>query len=256
MTHRLRPTLAALLVLLAACGESSEEKANREALASLVQRYQGLAREYAEWAEMEKDRSAPITWSDAIAGYERMIEEQQEVESDLRAVVITPKYACVGGLLARAIQHDVAFLRARKSLLRQRGTARYARETYDKNMANAYSYYGGEAYGRAAGEALDDFTKAVDQAERFMAEANRRQPRVLALSDSLAFAARRLALLPMVDTVRTLPLLLDIETDTLVTSGGVAKISAVCVPPSAARPDTSPPQRRAPSADSTGARAA
>jgi hypothetical protein len=255
MTHRLRPTLTVLLVVLAACGESEREKANREALASLVQRYQGLAREYAEWAETENDRSAPMTWSDAIAGYERMIEEQQEVESDLRAVVITPKYACVGGLLARAIQHDVAFLRARKSLLRQRATARFARERYDKNMAQIYSYYG-EAYGRAAGEALDDFAEAFDQAERFQAEANRRQPRVLALSDSLAFATRGLELLPMVDTVRTLPLLLDIEHDTLITSEGVAKISAVCVPSSAARPDTTRPQRRAPSADSTGARAA
>jgi hypothetical protein len=89
-----------------------------------------------------------------------------------------------------------------------------------------------------------------------MAESNRRQRRLLALSDSLAFAARRLELLPLVDTVRTLPHLVDIENDTFVTSEGVSKISAVCPDPGAARPDTTRPQRRSPSADGTGTRAA
>jgi len=256
MTHRLRPTLVALIVLLAACGESEQEKANREALASLVQRYQGLAREYAEWAANENNGPVPVTWGDAFAQYDRMIGEQQEVLGDLQGVVITPKYACVGELLERAIEHDVAFLRARKSLLRQRATAKFARETYDENMANVYSYRGGEAYGRAAGEALDDLARAFDQAERFRAEANRRQPRVLALSDSLAFAARRMELLPMVDTVRTLPRLVDLDTDALETSAGLSAIKTVCAPPAPARPDSTPPQRRSPSADSTGARAA
>jgi len=242
-THRPFLAVLAAAVLLGACDRAERE--NRDALAPLVQRYQRLGEDFTQWASVEDEGA--LSWGDVLSQYAHFIDEHQKLHSDLRAVVTTPKYACLTGLLGRGVEADIAYLRSRRSVYYHRLTSRNSVDHAHQSIEQAgESYYGGQAYLESARRDLESAREADEQAATFQGHANRRAAAVLALSDSVAFAARALRILPQVDTVRQVALFPDSAGALDRVSSHYATIKAVCVAAPAAKPASQPAGKPAP----------
>ncbi|HET7233208.1 MAG TPA: hypothetical protein VFJ16_24570 [Longimicrobium sp.] len=218
--------VVAAAVLLGACDHAERE--NRNALAPLVQRYQRLGEDFTQWAQTEDE--GQVSWGDVLGQYEHFIGEHQKLHSDLRAVVTTPKYACLTGLLGRGAEADIAYLRARRSVFQHQLSSRNSMNHATQSLEQvSESYYGGQAYLESARRDLESARHADEQADTFRRVSNRRAATALALSDSIAFAARELQIIPQVDTVRELALFPDSVGAADRKSARVSAIRAVCV---------------------------
>jgi hypothetical protein len=196
----MRRPVALVVVCLAACGENSAEKQNRQALAPLLQRNEALNAEIRDAARTSRTQSQ--TWQTAFTRAEQMMSEKEAIRKDLRSIVPTEKYACLIGVFQRSLGSDLEMLRAADGVSRQVFRANNANEHADKMLGlarEAMTYGGTNPYLQSAKESNEEAQEAVTLAAKLAAAESTAARVSLAQRDTLRTLILRDRLLPSVD---------------------------------------------------------
>jgi hypothetical protein len=186
-----------LLAALVACGENAAEKANRSALAPLIQEHFAVMTEMGDWARGEKNRSD--RYVDVQQKYAGWQQEEDSIARAVRRIVPTKRYVCLIGVLQRSLEHHSGLLQTSTAYI---GHALRASIALDqaKDYSNEASLnpYSSSFYFAQSKKALDESGDAIAQMKSAASAERRASYADMYVADTLRAAVREMHLLPVV----------------------------------------------------------